>query len=98
VGAGATARAALVALADAGIPATVFNRTVREGVRPLAELASFDGDLLINTLPGGVEVALPPCEHVITAAYGGGNTSGLALLHAQAKRQHQLFMKVFDGL
>jgi shikimate 5-dehydrogenase/3-dehydroquinate dehydratase len=98
VGAGATARAALVALEDAGIPATVFNRTVREGMKPLSALASFDGNLLINTLPGGVEVALPPCERVITAAYGGGNTSGLALLHAQAKRQHQLFMKVFDGL
>lgn len=98
VGAGGTARAALVALEDAGIPATVYNRSVRQGIRPLSELADFDGDLLINTLPGGVEAALPRCEHVISAAYGSGNTSGLALLHAQAKRQHQLFMKVFDGL
>lgn len=97
VGAGATARAALVALQDAGIPATVFNRTASKGDRPLDTLDTFDGDLIINTLPAGVEVALPPCEHVIEAAYGDGRTAGLALLHAQAVRQHELFMKVFDG-
>ena len=96
VGAGATARAALVALEDAGIPATVFNRTVSKADRPLEALGSFDGDLIINTLPAAVDVALPPCEHVIEAAYGNGRAGGLALLHAQAKRQHELFMKVFE--
>ena len=97
VGAGATARAALVALEDAGIPATVFNRTASKGDQPLEAVASFDGDLIINTLPAGVAIALPPCEHVIEAAYGEGRTGGLALLHAQAIRQHELFMKVFRG-
>jgi 3-dehydroquinate dehydratase type I len=98
VGAGGTGRAAAVALEDAAIPFTVYNRTASKGDAPLSALASFDGDLLINTLPGGVEIELPPCRHVLTAAYAGGNASGMALLHAQAKRQHQLFMKVFDGL
>jgi 3-dehydroquinate dehydratase type I len=98
VGAGATSRAARVALEDAGIPVTIYNRTLSKGDAPLEALASFDGDLVINTLPRNVEVALPRCEHVIEAAYGGGKTGGLALLHAQAQRQHQLFMQVFDGL
>ena len=96
VGAGGTARAALVALEDAGIPAVVFNRTASKGDRPLDALAAFDGDLIINTLPAAVEIALPPCEHVIEAAYGNGRTGGLELLHAQAVRQHELFMRVFD--
>jgi len=98
VGAGGTGRAAKVALEDAGIPVTVFNRTASKGDAPLDALPSFDGDLVINTLPGGVAIELPRCEHVIEAAYGPGKSSGLALLHAQAKRQHQLFMQVFDGL
>lgn len=106
IGAGATARAALVALEDAGIPAIVFNRTVAKGDHPLEELQRFDGDLIINTLPSGVDVPLPRCRTYIEAAYGAGvrdvdaehRIGGLALLHAQAVRQHQLFMKVFDGL
>lgn len=105
VGAGGTARAALVALEDAGIPATVFNRTTSRGVA-LEELKHFDGDLVINTLPGGVTVPMPPCDTYIEAAYGGAprevaarvRIGGLELLHAQLVRQHQLFMMVFDGL
>jgi 3-dehydroquinate dehydratase / shikimate dehydrogenase len=95
IGAGATARAALVALANAGIPATVYNRTVSKGDLPLDALKDFDGDLLINTLPLGANVSIPPCATVIEAAYGAGNRGGLALLEAQAVRQHHLFMKVF---
>ncbi|HEX8172624.1 MAG TPA: type I 3-dehydroquinate dehydratase [Thermoanaerobaculia bacterium] len=98
VGAGGTARAALVALADANIPARVYNRTASKGDAPLGELRHFDGDLIINTLPGNVEVALPSARTIIHAAYGHGRTGGLALLQAQAVRQHALFMKVFDGL
>jgi 3-dehydroquinate dehydratase type I len=98
VGAGGTGRAAAVALEDAGIPFVVYNRTLSKGDAPLDALASFDGDLVINTLPGGVDVQLPKTEHVIEAAYGGGKTGGLALLQIQAQRQHQLFLKVFDGL
>lgn len=103
IGAGPTARAALVALEDKGIPATVFNRTASKGDAPLESLRTFDGDLIINTLPAGVDVAIPPCRVYIEAAYGGAprpvecerRIGGLELLHAQAVRQHQLFMKVF---
>ncbi|MDP9191791.1 MAG: type I 3-dehydroquinate dehydratase [Acidobacteriota bacterium] len=103
LGAGGTARAALVALENAGIPATVYNRTTSKGDAPLEALVHFDGDLIINTLPSGIDVAIPPCETYIEAAYGGAmrdvdarhRVSGLDLLHAQAVRQHELFMKVF---
>jgi 3-dehydroquinate dehydratase type I len=104
IGAGATSRAALVALEDRGIPATVYNRTVAKGDAPLDALPRFDGDLIINTLPPGVNVEIPPCRVYIEAAYGGSprpvscerRFSGLDLLHAQAVRQHQLFMRVFE--
>jgi hypothetical protein len=100
LGAGPTARAALVALEDAGIPATVYNRANMDTLR------NFDGDLIINTLPPAAEVTIPRCRTYIEAAYSGEprevdaeqRFSGLDLLHAQAIRQHQLFMKVFDGL
>ena len=103
IGAGGTARAALVALANAGIPATVYNRTAAKGDAPILSLRDFDGDLIINTLPSGVDVAIPPCDTYIEAAYGSGardvdakqRIGGLELLHAQAVRQHELFMKVF---
>lgn len=106
IGAGGTARAALVALENAGIPATTYNRTESKGDAPLEALADFDGDLIINTLPSGVDVAIPPCDTYIEAAYGNGardvdakhRVGGLELLHAQAVRQHELFMKVFLGL
>ena len=104
LGAGATARAALVALEDARIPATVFNRTVHAGMLPLDNLANFDGDLVINTLPANVTLPIPPCDTYIEAAYSGAprevearkRIGGIELLHAQAVRQHQLFMKVFE--
>ncbi len=100
LGAGPTARAALVALEDARIPATVYNRANMDTLR------DFDGDLIINTLPAEAEVAIPRCRTYIEAAYSGAarpvdaelRFSGLDLLHAQAVRQHELFMKVFDGL
>ncbi|MFL6246590.1 MAG: type I 3-dehydroquinate dehydratase [Thermoanaerobaculia bacterium] len=106
IGAGGTARAALVALANAGIPATVYNRTSSKADAPLEALADFDGDLIINTLPSGVDVTVPPCDTYIEAAYGSGareveakhRIGGLELLHAQAVRQHELFMKAFHGL
>lgn len=105
IGAGGTARAALVALENAGIPATVYNRTASKGDASLEALADFDGDLIINTLPSGVDVTVPPCDTYIEAAYGSSardveakhRIGGLELLHAQAVRQHELFMKVFRG-
>lgn len=104
LGAGATARAALVALEDAQIPTTIFNRTVHPGMQPLDALANFDGDLVINTLPANVTLPIPPCDTYIEAAYSSAprevaarkRIGGIELLHAQAVRQHQLFMKVFE--
>lgn len=105
IGAGGTARAARVALEDAGIPFVRFNRTVEKADAPLAALRDFDGDLVIDTLPGQVDVAVPPCRVYLEAAYTAARDvaaetriGGLELLRAQAVRQHQLFMKVFDGI
>jgi 3-dehydroquinate dehydratase type I len=106
LGAGGTARAARVACEMANIPATIYNRTASKGDAPLAELAGFDGDLIINTLPSGVHIPIPPCFTYIEAAYSAEprpvdaqqRIGGLELLHAQAIRQHELFMKVFHGL
>jgi len=100
LGKGPTARAALVALEDARIPATVYDRT------NMHTLPAFDGDLIVNTLPSEADVTIPRCHTYIEAAYSGSprdvearvRFTGLDLLHAQAVRQHQLFMKVFDGL
>ncbi|HEY6842603.1 MAG TPA: hypothetical protein VI391_00410, partial [Thermoanaerobaculia bacterium] len=92
VGAGGTARAALVALRRAGIGAVTFNRTPKAGARPLDELARFDGDLIIDTLPSGVTVTMPAHISVIAAAYDRG---GLALLHEQAIPQNELFLEAF---
>lgn len=105
IGAGGTARAALVALEDAGIPATTYNRTASKADAPLEALADCGAELIINTLPAGAEVAIPRCAVYIEAAYGAGarevdadrRIGGLELLHAQAKRQHELFMRIFDG-
>ncbi len=100
LGAGPTSRAAVVALENAGVAATVYNRS------NMSTLRQFDGELIINTLPAGAEVAIPRCHTYIEAAYSGAargvdadvRIGGLELLHAQAVRQHQLFMRVFDGV
>jgi 3-dehydroquinate dehydratase type I len=107
LGAGGTARAARVALEDAGIACTTYNRTPSKADAPLDALASARADLIVNTLPAGAQVDIPPCRTYIEAAYSAAprdvdaetRIDGLALLHAQARRQHELFMRVFaDGL
>lgn len=81
-------------------------RTIGAASEPLGAIMSFDGEIIINTLTKGVEVDLPlrPGMTYIEAAYGGETAtnvpgvewiSGLELLHAQAGRQHELFMEVF---
>jgi 3-dehydroquinate dehydratase type I len=98
LGRGPTARAAIVALKNANIPFTMFTRDNMHELRAT--------DLIIDTLPPEAEVAIPPCGTYVQAAYSGKpkdvqaerRIGGLELLHAQAVRQHQLFMKVFDGL
>lgn len=97
VGAGGTARAALVALRRAGIESIVFNRTAgRLGARPLDQLQTWRGDLVINTLPQNVSIPLPDAATIIEAAYGGdshAHFNGLDLLRAQATRQSELFLE-----
>jgi 3-dehydroquinate dehydratase / shikimate dehydrogenase len=85
VGAGGTARAALVACRRIGAEVRVYNRS-RRGIpsEPLENLR--DADLIIDTLP--VAIDLPAHIPTITARYPGG---GEALLRAQAVRQNQLF-------
>jgi shikimate 5-dehydrogenase len=92
VGAGGTARAALVALRRAGIESVVYNRSPKRGSRTLSELAKFDGDLVIDTLPNGVNIAMPGGVPVIAAAYDRG---GLELLQEQALPQNELFVEAF---
>jgi 3-dehydroquinate dehydratase len=98
IGAGGTARAALVALRCAGIESTVFNRTAGKlNARPLDQLPSWRGDLVINTLPQNVSTTLPDAGTIIEAAYGRrdshANFTGLDLLRAQAARQSELFLE-----
>lgn len=94
LGAGGTSRAAVVALKRAGFDVVLFNRSPREGTRPLDELNRFDGDVLIDTLP--VIVNRPDVPVLIEASYGPGRGStGHQLLHAQAVRQNALFLEAF---
>jgi len=123
VGAGGTARAALVAVTRAQMHATVFNRTVEKGselarnfgvrAEPLDELERFDGEVIINTTTANAEIPLRtrPGMTYIAAAYGSPKIAerharlrengvqvyeGPDLLHAQAVRQQELFMTVFQ--
>jgi 3-dehydroquinate dehydratase len=97
IGAGGTARAALVALRRAGIEPIIFNRTAGKlNALPLDQLTAYRGDLVINTLPRNVAVTLPNAGTIIEAAYGGkssANFNGLDLLRAQAVRQSELFLE-----
>lgn len=97
IGAGGTARAALVALRRAGIESTVFNRTAGKlSARPLDQLPSWRGDLVMNTLPQNVSIPLPDAATIIEAAYGRDSRAdfnGLDLLRAQAARQSELFLE-----
>ena len=86
VGAGGTARAALVACRRVGAEVRVFNRSRREiPSEPLENLENFEGDLIIDTLPVAIDL---PDISTITARYPGG---GEALLQAQAIRQNEIF-------
>jgi 3-dehydroquinate dehydratase / shikimate dehydrogenase len=90
LGAGGTARAALVALRRAGVAATVYNRTPGKlEAKPLDKFVRRDGEIVINTLPIYREDA------DINAAYGERPTAndGRRLLEAQAVRQNDLFIE-----
>lgn len=89
VGAGGTARAALVALERLGIRATVVNRTAHTGAllggafsaefNDLSALPSLRADVIIDTLPVGAGVTLPDSltaqATVIVADYSAPRTT-----------------------
>lgn len=104
IGAGGTARAALVALRRESMHATVYNRTAeraaelagRFGVRAarLSELKRFDGEVVINALPPSamLDVPLRPGMAYIEAAYGHPAAS------ARASQFAENGVQVFTGL
>lgn len=97
IGAGGTARAAMVALQLRGIAFDVFNRTPRtilgRATRPLTEIdGELTVELLMDTLPGDARIDLPPVP-TIAAAYSRG---GIDLLHQQAIRQNVLFLEALS--
>ena len=115
-GGGGTARAALVAARRAGLHATVYNRNVERAsafadrCESLDSLSQFDGEIVINTLPGDAGIAMPlrPGMSCIEAAYTNRSStsatsdgvqyfSGLDLLEAQAIRQSELFVGICNG-
>jgi shikimate dehydrogenase len=104
VGAGGTARAALVAVSRANMHVTIFNRTEsrggelasRFGARgePLDELNRFDGEVIINTTTSDAEIEMPsrPGMTYVESSYGNP---------AAARRLDRLRdngVRVFDGL
>lgn len=111
VGAGGTAAAARVAVVQEGMPVTLFNRTPgRLSALPLEELGRWDGEVVIDTTPADLDIAFRAGMTYIRAAYGTPSRAaeraaaagvqvldGLDLLEAQAIRQHELFMRAFDG-
>ena len=109
IGAGGAARAAMMALQDAGIPATIFNRTVERAAdaKPLTQLREFRGDIVINTLPAHVKVEIPRTALYIDVGYGPEAEErvqrvrsrpttvfdGMDFLRAQAVPQFELFAR-----
>ncbi len=91
-GAGATARAAMVALRRSGKEVRIYNRSPKFGAEPLENLSAFKGDLVVDTLPPGVHLPIPAGMTTIAAAYDRG---GHQLLQAQAIRQNALFLEAF---
>jgi 3-dehydroquinate dehydratase/shikimate dehydrogenase len=103
VGAGGTARAALVAVRRAQMHVTVFNRTEQKGselaarfgarAEPLDALERFDGEVVINTTTAGADVPLMsrPGLTYIESAYG---SAAIARRHATLRENGVL---VFDG-
>lgn len=104
VGAGGTARAALVAVARANMHVTVFNRTESKGgdlasrfgakSEPLEQLIRFDGEIVINTTTTEAEIGVPSHAGLtyIESAYGG---PAVAKRHARLRENG---VQVFDGL
>ena len=95
IGSGGTSRAAILALRERGSAVTVFARRPERiaefaslrgaTVRPLEELRSFRGDVLVNTVSGDALVEMPDPEalrgcRVIDVAYSTARLAKLAEL------------------
>jgi shikimate dehydrogenase len=76
IGAGGTARAAILAAQRLSMHVSVFNRTTERSVgvtvASLDDLRRFDGEVVINTLAAGahMDIALRPGMSYVDAAYG----------------------------
>lgn len=104
VGAGGTARAALVAASRAKVHVTLFNRTESKGSdlasrfgasgEPLDALPRFDGEIIINTTTADAEVEMPsrPGMTYIESAYGNPGAA------RRLDRLRDNGVRVFDGL
>jgi 3-dehydroquinate dehydratase/shikimate dehydrogenase len=103
LGAGGSARAALVALREAGVTGTVYNRTFEKGMAlarqfgfraaPLEAVRGFHGDLIVNALPAqaAVEIPMQADQVYIDVAYAAEAEPRLARARAAG-------MRVFDGM
>ncbi|MBI2213644.1 MAG: type I 3-dehydroquinate dehydratase, partial [Acidobacteria bacterium] len=105
VGAGGTARAALVAAREAGLRVTIFNRSedratglAREygcEAKTLRDFAAFEGDLVLNTIRGDASLEPPSAPFVrgarlVDVGYGAGQP--------MTRVAHEAGREVFDGL
>ncbi|HVT02435.1 MAG TPA: type I 3-dehydroquinate dehydratase [Thermoanaerobaculia bacterium] len=106
IGAGGTARAALIALRRAGLEAVIFSRggaraealgrEMNVPVQPLSELANATASVIINTTPADSGIDLPsslrfPDTTLIEAAYGGEESE-------IAREARAAGMQIFDGM
>jgi 3-dehydroquinate dehydratase / shikimate dehydrogenase len=104
VGAGGTARAALVAVTRAGMHVTVFNRTESKGgelagrfgarAGRLGELNRFDGEIVINTTTAEADIDVPSLPGLTYIESSYGNPS-IARRHARLRDNG---VTVFDGI
>ena len=105
VGAGGTARAALVAAREAGLHVTIFNRTEARAkglageygcqAKSLGELDGFEGDLVLNTIRAGASFAPSPAPfrhgaRLVDVGYGADQ--------AMTRVAREAGREVFDGL
>lgn len=97
IGAGGTARAALVALKDAELTTTLYNRTYKRGVdlarefdvqcQPISTLKDFSGDLIINTVSSEDGLDIPAAfweRHcaLVDVTYGRASPAAVAATKA----------------
>lgn len=105
VGAGGTARAALVAAREAGLLATIFNRSEERAkglaseygceAKTLADLAGFEGELILNTIRAGASYEPPEAPfrrgaRLVDVGYGAAQ--------AMTRVAREEGREVFDGL